>query len=155
LARGALRRKQSVGSNGHRFKFDEKMRPDAALLCMNFDDAAKAHFDWKVKLRKYLENPDKSLDARTIEMDNRCELGKWIHGESSRYAKDPDFQELRKEHANFHRVAASVVQRADAGEKVAEEVALGASSAFGQASKQVVQLLMKMKLKSGAVTSRT
>lgn len=114
---------------------------------MDFEGAVAAHAQWKIKLRGYLAKPDKSLNPNDIELDNRCALGQWIHGEGGRFASDPDFQELRKEHAKFHHAAAGLIRRADQGEKVMDEAALGAKSPFSQLSQRLVHLIMMMKQK--------
>jgi hypothetical protein len=115
---------------------------------MDFDAAVAAHSQWKTKLRGYLTKPNKSLNPADVEADNRCVLGQWIHGEGKHHAADPDFLELRKEHANFHRAAADLVRRADQGENVGEETVLGAKSPFSQLSQRLVHLIMMMKQKS-------
>lgn len=112
---------------------------------MNFDEAVVAHSAWKTKLRNYLGKPDKSLNPSDIERDDACELGKWIHSEGRQRGADPAFLELRQAHANFHKAAASLVRRANAGERVDQEAALGAHSPFASASAEVIQLIMKMK----------
>lgn len=114
---------------------------------MNFDDAIRAHSEWKMKLSAYVKKPDKSVNAAVLAQDNACALGKWIHGEGAKYASLPEFQELKKGHAQFHQAAAAIVKRADAGEKVSEEVSLGNQSEYNKFSTQVVQLIMKMKMK--------
>lgn len=116
---------------------------------MNFDEAIKAHSDWKIKLTQYLKKPDGSLKAETIAPDNLCALGKWIHGEGQKFAQFPEFKELQSIHAEFHKAAADVVRRADSGQQVSAEVTLGAKSKYGEVSSKVVSLIMKMKLKVG------
>ena len=116
---------------------------------MNFDDAVKAHTAWKMKLSGYLNKPDGSLKAAEVECDNRCDLGKWIYGEGVKYNAQPDFTTLKTEHTKFHKCAAAVVRKADSGQKVTEEVALGGASEFSKASSAVVGAIMKMKLKVG------
>jgi hypothetical protein len=115
---------------------------------MDFDEAVAAHSHWKTKLRAYLTKPDKSLNPADIEADNRCPLGRWLHGEGRAHSADPDFQELRKEHANFHLAAAALVRRADHGENVSDETLLGAKSPFAQLSQRLVHLIIMMKQKS-------
>ena len=110
---------------------------------MNFDEAIAAHSAWKQKLAIYLTKPDKSIDAEKLALDNQCELGKWIHSQSG--LAGAAFQELKKDHANFHKAASDVVKRADAGQKVTEEVALGAASPYAACSSRVVSALMRMK----------
>lgn len=91
---------------------------------MNIDDVIRAHAAWKAKLSNYLANPDRSLNARDIGSDNKCELGRWIYGEGSRHANLPEFATLKQEHAHFHTAAACIVARVDRGELVTREVDL-------------------------------
>ncbi|MGB3631895.1 MAG: CZB domain-containing protein, partial [Terracidiphilus sp.] len=86
-----------------------------------------------------------SLNAATVAKDDRCELGKWLRGEGSRYAQSPEFAKLVTDHARFHVAAADIVKKADAGMKVSEEVALGAKSEYASASNTVVTELMRLK----------
>lgn len=114
---------------------------------MEFDEAIAAHSAWKSKLKVYFLKPDKSLNVTTIAMDDQCALGKWLYAEGAKYASYPEFKELKAQHTSFHRAAADLVKRADAGEKVSEEAALGASSPFSHLSARVVQLILAMKQK--------
>jgi hypothetical protein len=109
---------------------------------MNFDEAIAAHAAWKQKLAVYLAKPDKSIDVAKLEKDDQCELGQWIVAGTAHFASEPAFLELRRKHAEFHHVAAAVVRRADAGEKVSEEVALGAKSAYADCSSDVILALI-------------
>jgi hypothetical protein len=109
---------------------------------MNFDDAAKAHVNWKIKLRGYLAKPDKSLDPMKVAMDNQCDLGKWLHGEGVKFSSHATYKQLVAEHAKFHKAASDVIRRADSGQKIAEEVALGSKSEFAATSERVIQLIM-------------
>lgn len=116
---------------------------------MNFDEAIKAHATWKMKLATYLRGPDGSLKSTDIAVDDKCVLGQWIHGEGLRYASFPEYATLKAEHASFHLAAAEVVRKADSGEDVEEEIALGSSSAFGRSSSAVVNAIMTMRRKVG------
>lgn len=117
---------------------------------MNFDDAIKAHAGWKMKLKSYLDRPDKSLRPEDVESDSRCELGKWIHGDGRQFSSHAEYGVLKDEHARFHRAAADIVRKANGGQNVTAEVALGAASPFAQASTSVVSAIMAMKRKIGA-----
>jgi methyl-accepting chemotaxis protein len=112
---------------------------------MDFDQAIKLHVAWKTKLSAYVANPDRSLKAAEISVDDRCELGKWLHGEGMKYASLPEFAKLVADHARFHTAAADVVRKADAGRDVNPEIALGAKSSYAAASNAVVTALMRMK----------
>lgn len=120
---------------------------------MNFDQAIAAHAGWKNKLAKYLKNPDHSLKAAEIALDDHCELGKWIAGEGKQFSNLPEYATLKSDHTRFHKVAADIVQRANAGQKVEEEVAIGGKSAFVSASSAVVQAIIAIRSKVGAPVS--
>lgn len=60
----------------------------------------------------------------------------------------PEFQTLKSEHAHFHKVASTVVHRADSGQNVAEETMLGSKSEFSAISSTVVTAIMAMKSKA-------
>lgn len=97
-----------------------------------------------MKLSAYVYKPDHSLSPAEAGADDRCELGKWLKGEGRRHASLPEYTELVSKHAVFHKAAASVIEKADRGEKVDDEIALGAQSPFAAASSAVVSALMKM-----------
>lgn len=115
---------------------------------MNFDEAIRAHSDWKMKLSGYLRKPDGTLKAADIEPDNRCPLGQWIHGEGAVHSKVSEYGVLKTEHAKFHKAAAEVVRKADAGKDTSEDTMLGSTSAFGTASQAVVSAILAMKRKA-------
>ncbi|HEX4075904.1 MAG TPA: CZB domain-containing protein [Candidatus Acidoferrales bacterium] len=115
---------------------------------MNFDSAISAHTQWKAKLASYISKPDHSLNPAAVAAHNGCELGKWLDGEGKKYSSLPEYSALVSDHNRFHKAAAEVVKKADAGQKVAEDVALGSHSDFANASSAVVKALMAMKLKS-------
>lgn len=114
---------------------------------MNFDDAVKSHSAWKMKLSAYIKKPDGSLNSDEVCLDNKCELGKWIYSEGSKFSSHAEFSILKTEHARFHKAAADVVKKAGSGQSVTEDITLGASSEFAQASNAVVTAIMKMKMK--------
>jgi len=109
---------------------------------MNVETAVKAHVAWKAKLKAYLSAPNKSLNPTEIEKDNNCDLGKWLRGEGAKHSGKKTYKDLLAEHAKFHKAAASIVRRADSGQKVLEETALGATSEFSTLSGRVVELIM-------------
>jgi len=116
---------------------------------MNFDEAITAHTGWKMKLARYIARPDGSLKSAEVSPDRNCELGKWLHGTESQYSHMPEFSALMSEHARFHTAAGDVIRKVDLGQRVTEEIALGATSEYGSASSGVVKALMALKSKLG------
>ena len=106
---------------------------------MNFDEAIQAHVLWKMKLGDYLRNPDGSLKSQDIQVDNKCELGQWLHSDGSKWNFLPEYSNLLFEHARFHEEAAKVVENVDSGQDVSEETVLGGNSAFSVASAKCSQ----------------
>lgn len=111
---------------------------------MDFEQARQAHFAWKRRLSEYIRRPDGSLKPHELACDDKCDLGKWIYGDGSRFSQLEEFQELKNVHADFHKNAAAVVTKADSGESVVEEIALGSNSAYSKISTQVSVSLMKI-----------
>ncbi len=112
---------------------------------MDFEKAIECHVQWKSKLAAYIAKPDHSLSAATVALDRNCELGKWLQGEGRKFTALPDFAKLTVDHEHFHAAAADVIRKADAGQRVSEEIALGAKSDYASASNAVVTSLMKLK----------
>lgn len=116
---------------------------------MDFDEAIKAHGAWKLKLASYLKKPDGSIKATEIQPDTNCVLGKWIHGDGTKWSQFPEYATLKEEHARFHRAAADIIRKADSGQNTSEETALGSKSEFSSASTAIVRAIMVIRQKVG------
>lgn len=114
---------------------------------MDFEKAKQAHFDWKRKLSDYLKAPNGSLKAADVSVDNKCDLGKWIYGEGAAFKELPEYQQLVDLHKQFHKAAAEVVAKADSGQKVTEDIAVGSQSEFGKASSGVILCINRLTAK--------
>jgi hypothetical protein len=83
-----------------------------------FYTAVEAHIKWKLRLQKHLDGTSQEkLDPEVICKDDQCVLGKWIYSEGKKYQELPAYEELRMTHADFHKCAANVVRKTDAGAK--------------------------------------
>ena len=114
---------------------------------MDFDGAIRAHSEWKMKLSAYIRKPDGILKAADVCLDNKCALGQWIYGDGSKYASLPEYPVLKTEHAKFHKEASDVIRKADTGQNMTDEIALGGTSGFATASSKVISAIMMMKKK--------
>jgi hypothetical protein len=78
---------------------------------LDFQKWIAAHRNWRRRLQDYIDGMSvESLDENAICHDDRCELGKWIHGNGWKFYKEENtFQQLVTDHACFHRSAAEVV----------------------------------------------
>lgn len=112
---------------------------------MDYDQAIRAHANWKTRLRNYIQNPDRSLSASEVARDDVCDLGRWILGHGQSHATLPAFPILKATHTEFHRAAAEIVARANVGERVDDAVTFGATSPFGVKSMEVVEALLRLR----------
>lgn len=113
---------------------------------MNFDDAIKAHMDWKLRLRAYINKTGtEKFDPAVVEKDNQCALGKWIYGEGATHNSVAGFQELVTAHADFHKCAAGIIRKCDAGQ--GNENMINDGSDFYKFSSTVVQKIISIRKK--------
>jgi len=83
------------------------------------------------------------IDIQKLELDNVCELGKWLHGEGRKYARDGVFPELVQAHAEFHRIAARLASMVERGEApTALPQIQSRDSDFGALSVRLVGMLL-------------
>lgn len=124
-------------------------RQDVAKF--DFDAAIKAHIDWKMKLGKYLLNPDGSLNSKVVCQDNQCALGKWLYNEGAQYKKSHhhEYETLRASHAEFHSVAGQIIENIDQKKIDEAKFLLSPSGPYMKVSDQTVALIQKLKAKVG------
>jgi len=92
----------------------------ARIGCLDFVAAIEAHRKWKARLTDFIEGrSEETLDPAVICQDDKCALGKWIHGEGKTFCGHlPRFHQLKADHAEFHIHAAEVVRLAQKGHSV-------------------------------------
>jgi hypothetical protein len=75
-----------------------------------------AHVAWKQRLLGYIDGTSKEeLDPAVVCRDDQCALGKWIYGEGKSHETLPIYEAVRKEHAQFHEHAATIVTLVNEG----------------------------------------
>lgn len=117
----------------------------AVLAELDIDKAIAAHENWKVRLQDQLRGTStEQLDPAVICLDDRCELGKWLHGPGGqRLGKYPAFSVLVARHKYFHQQASVVAAQNQSGDLVGADRTL--NGPFRHASNQVVLLLKELK----------
>lgn len=113
----------------------------------DFDSAIKAHIDWKMKLTKYLENPNGSLEHSKVCLDNACPLGKWIYGDGALYRNNHiiTFDALKKSHAEFHQCAGDIIRYIDNRNDTMANQLLSPAGKYSVISENTIHLLEKLK----------
>ena len=121
---------------------------------MDFNDAIAAHLRWRMMLSHYVATPDRSLVASLVASTDRCELGRWLAGEGKQYSRAPEFASLIVAHAIFHRAASDIIRKADSGQSVMQDIALGLQSGYGAASSEIIKTLLLLRTRA-AVAAMT
>lgn len=134
-------------------KLSKSLGYDIAQTEKEFDfaAAAKAHIDWKMKLSKYMEKPDGSLDHKHVCKDNACKLGLWIYNEGQSYRpQNPSlFDQLKKSHADFHVAAGEIVQAINNGDLRTAEKLLGPQGEYLAVSEKTVGIIRQYQSSTG------
>jgi hypothetical protein len=117
----------------------------AVLAEIDIDTAIAAHENWKARLQAQLNGTStEALDPAVVCLDDRCDLGKWLHGPGrERLGKYPAFSVLVARHKYFHVQASTVVAQTLSGDTEAAQHTL--NTGFRHASNQVVLLLKELK----------
>lgn len=121
-------------------------RTAAGVLAeLDIDTAIAAHENWKVRLHNQIAGTStEKLDPALICLDDRCDLGKWLHGQGQkRLGKYPAFSVLVARHRYFHVQASTVAAHVQAGDTASAEKVL--NGPFKHGSNQVVLLLKELK----------
>ena len=116
---------------------------------MDLSKAIEAHGEWKVKFRQAI-NGKESLDAATIAADDRCNLGKWLHGEAkTKFANLKSYAECVAMHAAFHKCAGNVAQAINARKYAEAQSMIGVGSDYLKASVAVSGAIFALKKETG------
>lgn len=117
---------------------DSQIHEDAvrAMVDLDIDMAKAAHENWKHRLQAYLNGAsNEDLSAETICFDDRCDLGRWIHGPAkTSLGRFPGFTALMGHHKMFHYTASNVVALSKAGKEAeARKMLEGQFESFSKA----------------------
>jgi methyl-accepting chemotaxis protein len=111
---------------------------------VDFDAIIQAHQAWKQKLRSAIAGgEERNLNADEVCKDNQCALGKWIYGAGRKFEQTPDYEPLRRTHADFHVCAADILRKTQQGDKNGASALLVGD--FFDLSNQTVQHIIAMK----------
>jgi methyl-accepting chemotaxis protein len=109
-------------------------------------EALTAHARWKTRLVRFADGTGERIDPDEVCRDDRCPLGRWIHGEGRQFSTFEGFDEMRRHHAQFHLCAGDVTRKIIAGDKEGAERELSdGASAFNRASHAVGEAIHRFK----------
>ncbi|GAO35580.1 hypothetical protein SCT_0971 [Sulfuricella sp. T08] len=114
-------------------------------LKQEIDQAIADHAAWKSRFRDFI-NGRIELDATTVGKDNHCQFGQWLEHEGERMLLPKEVHdEIFSLHAEFHRVAATVIVKKMKGDIQGAQHDLTPNGAFGRASAALMQRMLKIK----------
>lgn len=102
-----LLKKDSNADSKDDVDFDEGEEMFAGL---NMKDAIDAHLAWYKKLERAIA--DKSAagyEISNVAADNQCKLGIWVYKDAKKFKTLPEYEALRKSHADFHMLAGEIL----------------------------------------------
>lgn len=82
----------------------------------DFGAARRAHRQWRVKVRAYINDINIDFDRNSAADGGVCELGRWIYGAGKNFSNSGSFQALEKSHAELHAFIGKVLQMKDVGD---------------------------------------
>ena len=82
----------------------------------DFSAARRAHRQWRVKVRAYVNDVDIKFDRNTADDGTKCALGQWIYGQGKQYQSLPAFSALEKGHSELHAFIGKILSLKDLGD---------------------------------------
>ncbi|NOU25187.1 MAG: hypothetical protein HOO90_06595, partial [Methylotenera sp.] len=109
----------------------------------SFQDAENAHAKWKMRLVQFVGGQShEDFDESAVSCDDKCDLGKWIHGPAVRYSSLKEYKNLRASHAEFHKSVGAIVHCVHEKNQDAARLLLGGD--FATASKKTISAIQAM-----------
>lgn len=114
-------------------------------LLTQINDAIGAHGAWKMRLRTAISTGQSDITARAAGCDDACKFGQWLYGSAISPATKTGmpYQVVKRLHADFHRAAGGVMERALAGDKATATALM--ENEFSARSEVLVKALTKWK----------
>ncbi|MDP3086793.1 MAG: CZB domain-containing protein, partial [Methylotenera sp.] len=113
----------------------------------SFQDAENAHVKWKMRLVQFIGGKShEDFDEKIVSCDDKCDLGKWIHGPATRYASLAEYKNLRTSHADFHKSVGAIVKCVH--EDKADDARMLLGGEFAGASKKTISAIKAMQAKA-------
>lgn len=105
---------------------------------MDHTKAVNAHLTWIGDVWNRVERGDLP-DPEIVGCDDRCEIGRWIHGAGQAYRGRPEFEEFRRRHAGFHSCVKRAVLKAQDGDRRAALMDLETGGACVERSEELLE----------------
>ncbi len=115
----------------------------------SFQDAENAHVKWKMRLVQYIGGQShESFDVAAVSCDDKCDLGKWIHGPATKHSSLTEYKNLRVSHADFHKTVGAIIGHVHNHKTDEARMLLGGD--FAVTSRKTISAIHAMRDKAGA-----
>lgn len=109
------------------------------------DAALQAHAAWRKRFKDFLAGHT-AFDIDAVAATDQCDFGRWLARDGHRLIPGELCDSIHTAHADFHRVAGTIVARIKQKQFEAAHRDLAADGAFNQASTRLSDLLHKAAL---------
>jgi len=105
---------------------------------IDFAESKRAHRQWRVKVRAYINDIDVQFDHNTAADGSQCNLGQWIYSEGKVYQDLRSFQELEQAHSELHAFIGKILKLKDLGDIETANIEM---SKLEEKSNHVIELI--------------
>jgi hypothetical protein len=116
------------------------------------DRAIAAHAKWKYRLMEAIDTGRSQWHVGDVRTDNECEFGKWLLALPLSLRLSEHCKKVRALHAEFHGLAAGVLELALAGRKDEAAAAIALGSRFAVVSSNLTMAVLEWKEDPAACT---
>ena len=109
------------------------------------DQAIAAHAKWKYRLMEAIDTGKSQWRVGDVRTDNSCDFGKWLSELPLSERLSEHYKKVRALHAEFHGLAADVLELALAGRKDEATAAMALRSRFATVSSNLTMAVMAWK----------
>ena len=117
------------------------------------DQALAAHAKWKYRLMEAIDTGKSQWRASEVRTDNSCNFGKWLFAMPLSQRLSENYKKVKALHAEFHGLAADVLELALAGRKDEATAAMALRSRFATVSSNLTMAVMAWKDAAAGGTS--
>ncbi len=117
------------------------------------DQALAAHAKWKYRLMEVIDTGKSQWRASEVRTDNSCNFGKWLFAMPLSERLSENYKKVKALHAEFHGLAADVLELALAGRKDEASAAMALGSRFATVSSNLTMAVIAWKDAAAGGTS--
>ena len=109
------------------------------------DQAIAAHAKWKYRLMEAIDTGKSQCRVSDVRTDNSCDFGKWLSELPLSERLSENYKKVRTLHAEFHGLAADVLELALAERKDEAAASMALGSRFATVSSNLTMAVMAWK----------